>query len=1771
MSRLKIYVRQRSIIRRKVTESFNKSSEYYTLDNTEKLSMKGVLLGHKESLHDLNDKIQDLKFSSDFSEDDLETELVACQEYFDKIESCIMILSNTITPDSSTDASVNKGRSLDSVDVARSLLKQPTAPLPKFHSREDEDFIRFITEFECTTQSFNYPDRDLLLLLRQQVEGRAKLLLNSLEADKQKYDEAKQLLTTAFASTELRKAATIKKLSSLVLSDNDDPFVFVANLRTICESIKILEIDIDEVVRYFTWTGLNERFKDILVQITNTSHPSLNQILDKWFVVCERYERKNIGDLKPKSYSSKMKDETVKGRTSNLATNAQVKFSKGQCSFCKAAGKSDFYHFHFKCDRYQSPSAKIQLLNSLNGCVKCGNFNHLSKNCKFKFRKPCSNCSQYHMNYLCISPAKNETVVQSKSQEPSKTQTSSSTTSSSKQDTSTGIAVLPNVTAGSILPTFTFCIDKYDNCYRGLKDSGSQNTFVSKELADNFKFKAVASHVDLTVNGFNGRKDYETKLVEVPITLGKQTYKIVALVVPSIDINFKLPLLGQVVFAMQSRNLSLADKFLTVDSDHVGEIHLLLGTDAFHCLLGKDVIIGTNHPSVYIDSSIGIMLQGNIERLLFNIKNMDSNASVPEYSPKYSSTTQLLCSSNFLGTHACITEDLLDYLDVRSQCTFSVLTEKGKLLENKLGEATDEVLEMESKFFLNYDQQIYNDENIELNETLVDYTLRNIQRKVDGRICVPLLWNGKVSHLLSKNENLAKAILKSNFRKLQKHEGNLQMVDTVIKQQLCDGIIEPIYDLDTFKAENPNYAFLPHMPIFKLDRETTKCRIVFLSNLKESFNQISLSHNQCMYSGPNLNHKLSSAFIYLRFGAKLLIYDLRKAFNMLALNEQDQARLLFFWYRNINKGDFSLVAYRNVRLSFGLKCSPFLLMSALYYILVLQSSNDMEIDNLKKLMYSLLYMDNGGVSAETSQDLQWAYQHVVGIFKPYKFDIQQVVTNDLSLQEEIDSHLENSTPEINKLLGLNWNRVSDEIFTRPISLNVTASTKRSILKSIAEQFDIFGFNLPLFNRCRLFMQRLQNQKGLGWDQPLNSQQLSEWRKIVKQCNAAPALKLSRYIGPRNGEYHLLTFTDASHDIFGCVIYLLHVETGKLSFISAKNRLVNSQLHHKSIPSLELNAINLGVACSMEIYNDLSGSSCLCPLNVTKIILASDSMCALQWLSSSSVNLDKMRQCSAFVMNRIHNIQRLCEHIPVYFRFINGKENPADFVTRCTSYNILSKSCFLEGPDLNTLSIVDLSFTIPHYELQDSVCANPILSKDRSEDLINISEFSDFRRLVLIYRTLLWCVSKWKSKIGLVGTSKGYCNYFQQAINHLILNEQHKYFSDVFEFFEKGIKVKRDIPEVVSTMNVYVDEQGLLRVKSKFKNSKYFPLLLSRYSHLTALIIMDIHLKLGHSGCYSVLTEFRRNYYVSKHFSTVKRVLKTCIHCRRFNARPVQLNQNLYREFRDNPPTIPFANVFIDYLGPFNVKLSKETTKVWLLCFACTWSRAINLKICKSLDLAEFLRSFSLHCFEFGVPQLCVSDLGSQIVAGANHITSFLNDPETQLYFEEKGVRPLTFQQYFKGCSQLGSLVEVCVKMTKRLLYGSIRNNVLEFSDFQYLVCQVVHLANRRPVAFKDCLRDNNLDILPDIITPELLIRGYELSSLNVIPELQICNTDDGEFQLKESSISSNFKHLAKVRKKLIEIYHGEFIQNLLSQAVDKKGRYLPVHHSPLKVNDIVLV
>ena len=145
------------------------------------------------------------------------------------------------------------------------------------------------------------------------------------------------------------------------------------------------------------------------------------------------------------------------------------------------------------------------------------------------------------------------------------------------------------------------------------------------------------------------------------------------------------------------------------------------------------------------------------------------------------------------------------------------------------------------------------------------------------------------------------------------------------------------------------------------------------------------------------------------------------------------------------------------------------------------------------------------------------------------------------------------------------------------------------------------------------------------------------------------------------------------------------------------------------------------------------------------------------------------------------------------------------------------------------------------------------------------------------------------------------------------------------------------------------------------------------------------------------------------------------------------------------------------------------------------------------------------------------------------------------------MKPLSFQQYYKWASELGSLVEICVKMVKKLIFGAVRNNVLSYFDFQFLISNVVHLLNRRPIAFQSALRDSSINV-PEPITPEMLIRGYELTSLNLIPDLQPL-PEDLDFNPSFDSINQTFQKLSKVRSNLIRIYHDEFTNTLLQSSI----------------------
>ena len=171
-------------------------------------------------------------------------------------------------------------------------------------------------------------------------------------------------------------------------------------------------------------------------------------------------------------------------------------------------------------------------------------------------------------------------------------------------------------------------------------------------------------------------------------------------------------------------------------------------------------------------------------------------------------------------------------------------------------------------------------------------------------------------------------------------------------------------------------------------------------------------------------------------------------------------------------------------------------------------------------------------------------------------------------------------------------------------------------------------------------------------------------------------------------------------------------------------------------------------------------------------------------------------------------------------------------------------------------------------------------------------------------------------------------------------------------------------------------------------------------------------------------------------------------------------------------------------------------------------------------------------------------MGSQLVAGSNVISDFISDPQTTAFFREKNINPLSFKQFPKGRKELGGIVESAVKAVKKLIYSSIRKTVLQFEDFELLVAETINIVNKRPVHIKEALRDSS-NTEPFALTPELIVRGYELPNMNLIPDLQPVLEDPDWNNARSHEVRHKFKKLNDVRATLMRVYQEEFLQSNL--------------------------
>ena len=210
-----------------------------------------------------------------------------------------------------------------------------------------------------------------------------KHLVNSLSIEEQIYETAKKLLEEAFASPGTQTHDAISRLAKLKF-DARNPYTYVGDLRAVLNSFDRLEINMDSVKEYFVWNSLGRSFQDEIIQLTNKSKPSLNEINDNIFVALERFQRH--AKSKVETSINVVSSEIVEESSINAISIEKDRSKQYSCSLCRS---DDVNHNHsmFNCPVYTTPKVKVNKLLSLNACTQCSFLNHCTKDCRFKFKQ----------------------------------------------------------------------------------------------------------------------------------------------------------------------------------------------------------------------------------------------------------------------------------------------------------------------------------------------------------------------------------------------------------------------------------------------------------------------------------------------------------------------------------------------------------------------------------------------------------------------------------------------------------------------------------------------------------------------------------------------------------------------------------------------------------------------------------------------------------------------------------------------------------------------------------------------------------------------------------------------------------------------------------------------------------------------------------------------------------------------------------------------------------------------------------------------------------------------------------------------------------------------------------------------------------------------------------------------------------------------------------------------------------------------------------------
>ena len=1014
----------------------------------------------------------------------------------------------------------------------------------------------------------------------------------------------------------------------------------------------------------------------------------------------------------------------------------------------------------------------------------------------------------------------------------------------------------------------------------------------------------------------------------------------------------------------------------------------------------------------------------------------------------------------------------------------------------------------------------------------------------DGKYYVELPWYNELIEAVPSNHEIALAILRRVSKKLLLQNLTKNYGD-VFRQQLTDGIIEEI------KVDPPDYhqyIWIPHRPVFKEDLQvTTKMRVVFNCSLK--VNQ-SPSLNESAFPGVDLLSSLFCLLCSFRSNQFAAIADIRQAFLQIKLKlEKDCNRFCFFWEENNQ-----LRCFRYSSIVFGFSCSPFILN----YVLKHHAST-YPSDLCTQLLNSNFYMDDFIFTSSSPQELKEIYQTATHRLAEGGFELRSWNTNHPEIRKlmlEDGKAVEHSCHE-ERVLGYLYDFTQDTLRLCDFAFE-EVSSKRDLLSQISKVFDPLSLFSPVTVRGRLLMKETWERK-IPWDNELDDDLQQSWLALKGDLELLKGLSFPRSsFCSLQPNLTLNVFCDASTSCYGFAVYVVTPSSGA-HLLVAKNKV--APLKGRTLPCLELLSVYLALKCLPQILSSFR-------VQFKVLHIFSDSQIVLAWISAKILKAKQI-----FVRNRVKDIHRFSSgigddfKIPPSFHYVRSEENPADLLTRGLSFRDFSKrfDLWCRGPDW--LDQPEIYWPAGASTGNECMVNASSVAGPQEIPCIDVRQFSSLSALLRRAALCFKFIYKLR-RINLDGVDAT-----SLARRFFVKTMQKESFPQELEFLrrvQEDPPSRETVPPLVSKLNLFVDDEGLIRSKGRLARSNYYdakilnPVLLAKSHHFTVLVIRDAHFRCKHLGIQATLTNVRlQGFWITSARNAIKTAISDCIICKKFNN--FSFSYPKFTNFTKAQMKFirPYEQVGVDFTGHLWVKdeRSGEKSKYYILIYTCLHVRAVHLDLLPDMSTKSFLLSFKRFSQIYGNCRYLYSDNARSFVQAGDALENSLLSDEGQEFLRQNDMKHRTIPLY---APWVGAAWERLIRVVKDCLYKTLGKEVYGFFDLLALLADIENCVNSRPLTYVS----SSNDLLP--LTPNSFLKIHE----PVASPLAVQTDEDPEDPLWQSeerardALVASFEHLYEKYQVFRKRWFDEY---LLSLREFSRDLYITGWENRVKVGDVVLI